>query len=153
MREVFMYQTRLFKRYVFATVIVGLALFCVGMGGLGEQDPTKIPEPAQDFSATVVDQRDIASDITLMSLEGQTFLVGKRGGATVSIPFENIEVIEFSMSGKDVYAAVAMKGQPQVELKVEKDRVLYGQLSYGNFAIKVEYIRKIIIHGATTQER
>ena len=73
-----MLQIRLFERYVFATVIVGLTFCFLGMGGLGEQDPTKIPEPAQDFSATVVDQRDIASDITLMSLEGQTFLIGKR---------------------------------------------------------------------------
>jgi hypothetical protein len=153
MREVFMLRTRLFERYVFATVIVGLAFCSLGMGGLGEQDPTKIPEPAQNFSATVVDQRDIASDITLMSLDGQTYLIGKRGGATVSIPFENIKTIEFYMSGNDVYAAVAMKGQPQVELKMEKDRVLYGKLSYGHFAIKVEYIRKITIHGATTQER
>ena len=144
-----MSQIRPFKTCMCATVIVSLALCCVGMGGLGEQDPAKIPEPAQDFSATVVDQRDIASEITLMSLEGQTFLAGKRGGATVSIPFENIEVIEFSMRDEDVYAAVAVKGQPQVELKVEKDRVLYGRLTYGNFAIEVEYIRKIIIHGAT----
>ena len=148
-----MLRTRLFERYGFAIVTVCLAFFSAGMGGLGEQDPTKIPEPLHDFSATVVDQRDIASDITLMSLDGQTFLIGKRGGATVSIPFENIEAIEFSMSGKDVYAAVTMKGQPRVELKMEKDRVVYGQLSYGNFAIKVEYIRKIIIHGTTKQER
>jgi hypothetical protein len=148
-----MLQIRLFEKYVFATVIMGLTFCSLGMGGLGEQDPTKTPEPAQDFSATVVDQRDIASDITLMSLEGQTFLIGKRGGATVSIPFENIKAIEFYMSGNDVYAAVAMKGQPQVELKMEKDRVLYGQLSYGHFAIKVEYIRKIIIHGPTKQEK
>ena len=148
-----MLRTRLFDRYGFAIVIVCLAFFSAGMGGLGEQDPTKIPEPLHDFSATVVDQRDIASDITLMSLDGQTFLIGKRGGATVSIPFENIEAIEFSMSGKDVYAAVTMKGQPRVELKMEKDRVVYGQLSYGNFAIKVEYIRKIIIHGITKRER
>ena len=148
-----MLQTDPFKRYVFAIVIVGLALFCSGMGGLGGQDPTKIPEPAQNFSATVVDQRDIASDITRMSLEGQTFLVGKSGEATVSIPFENIKVIDFSMSGNELYAAVDLEGQPQVKLKMEKNRVLYGQLSYGNFAIKIEYIRKIIIHGATTQER
>jgi hypothetical protein len=148
-----MLRTRLFDRYGFAIVIVCLAFFSAGMGGLGEQDPTKIPEPLHDFSATVVDQRDIASDITLMSLDGQTFLIGKRGGATVSIPFENIETIEFSMSDKDVYAAVTMKGQPRVELKMEKDRVVYGQLSYGNFAIKVEYIRKIIIHGITKRER
>ena len=148
-----MLRTRLFERYGFAIVIVCLAFLSAGMGGLGEQDPTKIPEPLHDFSATVVDQRDIASDITLMSLDGQTFLIGKRGGATVSIPFENIEAIEFSMSGKDVYAAVTMKGQPRVALKMERDRVVYGQLSYGNFAIKVEYIRKIIIHGTTKQER
>ena len=63
-----MLRTRLFERYVFATVIVGLAFFCVGMGGLGEQDPTKTPEPAQDFSATVVDQRDIASDLSLIHI-------------------------------------------------------------------------------------
>ena len=82
-----MLQTRHFKRYVFAIVVVGLAVVSAGMGGLGGQDSTKIPEPAQDFSATVVDQRDIASDITRMSVEGQTFLVGKSGEATVSIPF------------------------------------------------------------------
>lgn len=148
-----MLHARLFERYLFATLIVGFAFCCIGMGGLGEQDPAKIPEPAQDFSATVMDQSDIASDITLMSLEGQTFLAGKRGGATISIPFENIEIIEFRMSGNDLYAAVAMKGQPQVELRMEKKRVLYGRLSYGHFAIRVEYIRKIIIHGPTKQER
>jgi hypothetical protein len=153
MREVFMLQTRPFKRYVFAIVIVGLALSCAGMGGLGGQDLTKIPEPAQDFSATVVDESDVASDITRMSLDGQTFLVGKSGEATVSIPFQNIKVIEFSMSGNDVYAAVDVEGQPQVKLKMDRGRVLYGQLPYGNFAIKIEYIRKIIIHGTTTQER
>jgi hypothetical protein len=153
MRGVFMLRTRLFERYVFAIVIVGLTFCSAGMGGLGEQDPTKIPEPAHDFSATVVDQRDIASDITLMSLDGQTFLIGKRGGATVSIPFKNIEAIMLFMRGNDLYATVAMIGQPQVELEMEKDRVLYGRLSYGHFAIKLEDIRKITIHGPTKQER
>jgi len=148
-----MLRTRLFERYVFATVILGLAFFCAGMGGLGEQDPVKIPQPARDFSATVVDQRDTASDIALMSLDGQTFLIGKRGGATVSIPFMNIKTIDFYMRGNNLYAVVVMTGQPQVELEMEKDRVLYGQLSYGHFAIKVEDIRKITIHGPTKQER
>ena len=88
-----------------------------------------------------------------MSLDGQTLLIGKHGGATVSIPFEKIKAIEFYMNGKDVYAAVAMKGQPQVELKMEKDRVLYGQLSYGHLAIKVGYMRKTVSHDPTKQER
>ena len=148
-----MLRTRLFERYVFATAIVGLALLSAGMGGLGEQDLTKIPEPDHDFSATVVDQRDIASDITLMSLEGQTFLIGKRGGATVSIPFGNIRAITLSMRDNDLYATVAMIGQPQVELEMDKNRVLYGQLSYGYFAIKMEDIRKITIHGPSEHER
>ena len=135
------------------TVMVMIGFCTVGMGGLGGEELTKIPEPSDNFSATVIDQRDVSSSITLFSLEGQTFLSGKRGGSMVSIPFENIKEIDFHARGRDIFAMVTMKKEPQVELEMEKDRVFYGQLSYGLLSIKVEYVKKITIHGLDNQER
>ena len=135
------------------TVMVMIGICTVGMGGLGEEELKKIPEPSANFSATLIDQRDVSSSITVFSLEGQTFLSGKRGGATVSIPFENIKEIDFYARGRDIFAMVTMKEESQVELEMEKDRVFYGQLSYGLLSIKAEYVKKITIHGLAKQKR
>jgi hypothetical protein len=136
-----------------ATIMVMIGICTVGMGSLGQEELKKIPEPDDNFSATLIDQHDVSSSITLFSLEGQTFLSGKRGGATVSIPFENIKEIDFYARGTDIFAIVTMKGESQVELEMEKDRVFYGKLSYGLLSIKAEYVKKITIHGLAKQER
>ena len=44
-----------------------IAFFAMGMGTLGEERPTKIPEAKDNFSATVIDQFDFFSDLTLFS--------------------------------------------------------------------------------------
>lgn len=144
---------KLIDGIVKTTVMVMIGFCTVGMGGVGEEKLTKIPEPDDNFSATLIDQRDVSSRITLFSLEGQTFLSGKRGGAMVSIPFENIKEINFYARDRDIFAMVTMKKEPQVELEMEKDRVFYGQLSYGLLSIKVEYVKKITIHSLAGQER
>ncbi|UCG67518.1 MAG: hypothetical protein JSW12_11310 [Deltaproteobacteria bacterium] len=144
---------RLLDGIVKTTVMVMIGFCAVGMGGVGEEKLTKIPEPDDNFSATLIDQRDVSSHITLFSLEGQTFLSGKRGGAMVSIPFGNIKEINFYARGRDIFAMVTMKKEPQVELEMEKDRVFYGQLSYGLLSIKVEYVKKTTIHSLAGQER
>lgn len=46
-----------------------------------------------------------------------------------------------------------MKKEPQVELEMDKDRVFSGQLSYGFLSIKVEYVKKITVHGLAKQEK
>ena len=143
----------LMNRLVNTVMIIGTAIVFLGMGSLGEEEPTRIPEPSDDFSATVIDQRDISSDLRLFSLDGQTFLSGKQGGATVSIPFKNIREIEFYTKDGDLFAVAVLREGPQVELKVDKDRVFYGRLPYGVFSIKSEDVRKIIITGLTHQER
>ena len=144
---------KLIDGIVKTTIMVMIGFCSVGMGGVGEEKLTKIPEPDDNFSATVIDQRDVSSRITLFSLEGQTFLSGKRGGAIVSIPFENIKEINFYARGRDIFAMVTMKKEPQVELEMEKDRAFYGQLSYGLLFIKVEYVKNITVHGLAKQEK
>ncbi len=135
------------------SVILMIAFFAIGMGTFGDKEPTKIPEPDDDFSATVIDQGDVSSDITLFSLDGQTFISGRYGGATVSIPFDNIQEMNFYAKGSDLFATVIMRKTPQVELKMDKDRIFYGQLPYGLFSIKIGDVKKIMITGLTKQER
>ncbi len=38
-------------------------------------------------------------------------------------------------------------------IRMDKDRIFYGQLSYGLFSIKIGDVKKIIIKGLTKQER
>jgi len=140
-------------RIVSTSVVLAIAILAVGMGAFGEKEPTKIPSPDDNFSATVIDQGDVSSDITLLSLDGQTFISGRYGGAMVSIPFDNIQEMDFYARGSDIFATVIMRKAPQVELKMDKDRIFYGQLPYGLFSIKIEDVKKIIITGLTKQER
>ncbi len=141
------------NRIVSTSVVLVITFFAVGMGALGEKEPTKIPEPDDNFSATVIDQGDVSSDITLFSLDGQTFISGRYGGGMVSIPLDNIQEMDFYAKGTDIFATVIMRKAPQVELKMDKDRIFYGQLPYGLFSIKIEDVKKIIITGLTKQER
>jgi hypothetical protein len=147
-----MLRKNFINRIVNISVIIMIAFFLLGMGTLGEREPTKIPEPDEDISAKIVDQSDISSDISLFSLEGQTFISGRHGGATVSIPFDNVQEIDFYAKGNDIFAIVSMQKGPQVELKMDKERIFYGQLSYGLFSIKIGNVKKIIIKGLTKQE-
>jgi len=48
---------------------------------------------------------------------------------------------------------VIMRKGPQVELKMDKDHIFYGQLSYGLFSIKIRDVKKIIIRGLIELEK
>lgn len=134
-------------------VIIMIAFFTIGWGALGIEAPTKIPEPSDNFSATVIDQTDVSSDITLFSLEGQTFIFGRHGNATVTIPFDNIQEIDFYAKGSDLFAMVIMRKGSQIELKMDKNRICYGQLPYGLFSIETGDVKRIIIRDLIKQEK
>lgn len=148
-----MLRINLINSILNASVIIMIAFFTIGMGTLGGREPTKIPEPDDNFSAKVVDQCDVSSEMTLFNLEGQTFISGKYGGAAVSIPFDNTQGIDLYAKGSDIFAVVIMRDGPQVELRMDKDRIFYGQLPYGLFSIKIGDVKKVIIKGFTEQER
>ncbi len=145
-------QRSLADRVVKTSVIIMVGFLALGMGILGGEEPTNIPEPADNFSATVIDQVDVSSDITLFSFEGQTSLSGRHGGAVVSIFFDKIQEIDFYKKGDDLFAMVIMGKGTQIELKMDKGRTFYGQLPYGLFSIKTADVKKIIIKGLTQQD-
>ncbi|MEA3361279.1 MAG: hypothetical protein U9R17_17995 [Thermodesulfobacteriota bacterium] len=134
---------------ILLAVIFTFSLF--GMGSFDEGITNKIPEPDDNFSAKIIDQNDVSSDITSFSHDGLTFVSGKRGGGFISIPFTNIQCMNFFKKDGNQFATVIMKKEAEVELKMDDDGIFYGRLSYGLFSIKIGEVKKIIINGKAGQ--
>ena len=64
------------------------------MGSLqGPAPAEKIPIPVKKYNATFVDQMDVITECTHVSIEGATFLEGKRGEGNYTISFDNIDQV------------------------------------------------------------
>ncbi len=83
------------KNYFAPVVLFSSLLFLMGMGGLGGPAPVeKTPVPEKNFNARVLDHQGVQTSLSQVSFEGKVFLVGKRGDATVTIPFDKISQVE-----------------------------------------------------------
>jgi len=146
-------KKNIFSKAIGILLAVIFTFSLLGMGSFDEGIPNKIPEPADNFSAKIIDQHDVSSNITHFSHDGLTFLSGKRGGGFISIPFTNIQCINFIKKGSNQFATVIMKKGAEVELKMDEDGIFYGKLSYGLFSIKIGEVKKIIINGKAGQDK
>jgi len=71
----------------------------LGMGSLqGSASGREIPIPAKNYRATFVDQMDVITECTHISIEGSTFLEGKRGEGNYTISFDNIDQVLFRLN-------------------------------------------------------
>jgi hypothetical protein len=115
------------------------------MGELGGTAPVdKIPAPDKNFTARVVDRQGIESTLSKVSYEGKVFLVGNRGSATVTIPFEKISQLQLqSLEGSEVLAKVFLRDQKSIEIKVAKRAKFYGKAEFGTFQIEMKDLRSI----------
>ncbi len=140
---------RLIKKITAVSIILVFFGIFSGMGNSGNLKNTEIPEPETDLTATLIDQEGLSSRITRFSLEGNTFIPGKRGGATVNIPFENIQKLDFRKRGNDLDVVVSLKKGETVELKMDEGQNFYGKLPYGTLSIKAGQVKRITIEGLT----
>lgn len=66
-------------------LLCAIPLLC-GMGSLkGDSSPEKIPVPAKKFTVTFIDQADVITQCRDASIEGGTFIEGKRGEGTYAV--------------------------------------------------------------------
>lgn len=124
-------------------VVAGGAAYAMGVGG--SDAPTRIPVPAEDFSAVVEDRSGTVVEVRRATFDGEVFLFGTLGEGKVSVPFERIREVRFEPStdeGHLVAFAVLEEGAP-VRLIVEDDVPCYGETSFGLYRIEVEHIRRI----------
>jgi len=136
------------KKYLAPVIIFSSLLFLMGMGELGgAPSGDKIPAPEKNFTALVVDREKIQTSLTRFSHEGNTFLSGKRGSATVTVPFEKISQVQFQpQEGKEVLAEVSFREGKSIELKMEKRSKFYGKAEFGTFQVEIKDLKSVRFH-------
>lgn len=125
---------------MFVPVLLGM--------GQGPAAPDKIPVPAKKFAATFVDQMDMVTECNDVSIDGGTFLEGKRGGGNLTISFDLIDNVTMAMNANRLTGSVKFRDGNSVELVLKKDQNAYGQTKYGTFQIKLADLKKIIFSRA-----
>lgn len=133
------------KRTAIFLTIFALWPLLTAMSALQGQNPEKIPTPAKKFAATFIDQTDIITDCREISIDGETFLEGKRGNGTNTIPFENINEVSFLLEGEKLKGMVKLRDGNTFELTLNKNQRAYGKTKYGTFHIKLADLKKVIL--------
>jgi hypothetical protein len=133
------------KKYLAPVAIFSSVLFIMGMGELGGAAPAdKIPAPEKNFNTLVVDRGGIQTALSQFSFDGKVFLRGKRGSATIAIPFERISQVEIQgQEGSEVLAEVTLLDQKSIEVKVDKRSKFYGKAEFGTFQIEIKDLKSI----------
>jgi len=135
------------RNFSFFLMILCLPLL-LGMGSQGGTPADKIPVPARKFIATFVDQMDITTQCSDVSIEGGTALQGKVGEGTYTIDFENIQEVVFRQHAEKLNGQVKMRDGSSIELIIGKDKKAYGRTKFGTFQIRLNDLKKMIIEPA-----
>lgn len=140
------------KRILLVGLLFLFSMFLVGMGSLGGAARIRVPEPARNYSASIMDQSDTSTRVEKLSFEGQTAISGKLGSGHVSIDFDKIVSMSFILHNNTLRADVLLKDDKTISVVVDKEMVCYGNLSWGGFKIAVADIRSITIHGLVNSQ-
>ena len=135
---------------IWLLVLSSLTLFpavAAAMGVSGGGVPTSIPEPARSYVVTATDQQGTQTRLEHFSIEGRVHLSGKRGKATLSIPFERIQLVQLRSVGDRVNADVILSDGRTVKLSLDGRQQCYGRMDYANFRINLRDLEKLVYHG------
>jgi hypothetical protein len=135
------------RNFGFILMILCLPLL-LGMGSQGGTPADKIPVPVKKFMVTFVDQMDVATQCSDVSIEGGTALQGKMGEGTYTIDFENIQEVVFRRHAEKLNGQVKMRDGSSIELIIGKDKKAYGRTKFGAFQIRLNDLKKMIIEPA-----
>lgn len=128
-------------------LIVLLVPFLLGMGSIiGENSPDKIPVPELKYTAMYIDQMDVMTDCNEVSIEGKTFVEGKKGKGLYTIPFENIKSILFMFKNEELTGIIKLRDGSETTLVLTKDHKAYGKVHVGTFQIKLINLKKMVFH-------
>ena len=132
------------KRLYMCFLIILFVPFMLGMGSMtGDDSPDKIPVTEKKFSAIFVDQMDVVTRCTDVSIEGKTFIEGVKGRGTYTIPFEKIKSVRFFLKGGELKGFILLKNNGRDELILDKDHKAYGRTNSGTFQIGILSLKKM----------
>jgi hypothetical protein len=126
-------------------IIFALLPLLTAMSALQSQSPEKIPVPEKKYFATFIDQTDIMTDCRNISIDGETFLEGKRGNGTNTISFEIIAEVSFLLEGEKLTGTVKLRDGNAIQLSLNKNQRAYGYTKYGTYQIKLSELKQMIL--------
>jgi hypothetical protein len=119
----------------------------LGMGSMLENDsPEKIPIPSEKFDATYIDQMDVITECSEVSINGKTFIEGKKGEGLYTINFKDIREIVFLKKEDKLRGIVNLLNDESVDMILNNDHKAYGKTKYGTFQIVLAKLNKMIIN-------
>ncbi len=125
------------KRGLISLLIVVVAMFCMGMGGLGGQPEGTVPETEIRIQADVTDRGGVTTNLSQFSMNGKTYLDAWRGQGKLTIPFQHIDTISFGeLKGDEVTIDVKLKSGTVMTLTIRSRSQFYGSTGFGAFQIK-----------------
>lgn len=134
------------KRSIASILLLTAVPLVLGMGSLqGPAAPDKIPITVKKYTATFVDQLDVVTECRDVSIEGSTFLEGRRGEGTYTIAFDNIDQVTFRLNGDKLTGVVKLRDGGTSDLMLTKSQKAYGRTQYGTFQIKLGDLKKLNI--------
>lgn len=119
--------------------------FLLGMGAFGDTPSNKIPVPDKKYRAQFIDQMDVVTECSDVSIEGNTFVDGKRGEGVFAVSFDRIRSVLFRMKDRELRGIVQMKEGNEIELVLNKDRKAFGRTPFGTFQIKLSGLKKMTL--------
>jgi hypothetical protein len=133
-------------RFLASILVLISFLFLMGMGELGGTAPAnKVPAPEKNFAVRVTDREGIQTSLSQFSQEGKVFITGKRGGATVTVPFEKVSQMQIqSAEGNEVQVKLTLRTQDSLDIKVDKRAKFYGKADFGTFQIEGKDLKTVL---------
>lgn len=137
-------------RYVLKSFVPAAALLICGalLLGMGGQAGDNFPVPDIDFHATVIDERNITTECTNVSWEGEVFFKATRGEATVTIPFEKVHSIKrlTKNGGGTIDFRVTLKDGGDVTVTFDEESRFFGSTDFGTYRITAKNIREAVFN-------
>ena len=118
-------------------LFAAIALFTLGMGGLGGHPEGTVPETDVHIKAEIRDRSGTVTKVDQFSMDGKTFLDASRGQGKLTIPFQHIESITFDeIKGDEVKVDVKLKTAEVMTVAIRSRALFYGSTGFGAFRIK-----------------
>ncbi len=135
------------KRFALLRVVLAVVPLVMAMGAYpGNGSTDKIPIPEKEFRATFVDQMDVVVECRNASIEGKTFVEGKKGEGVYIVDFDRINQVNFRMQENRLYGTILLKDGNSLELVLNRERKAYGRAKYGTFQVKLFSLKRMVLH-------
>jgi hypothetical protein len=121
------------------------AALLMGMGNVGGSPEGTVPKTEENIRAQLIDRSGIANELTRFSMDGNVFLSGRRGEGQMSVFFRELKEVDFgAVSGNDVLADLLLKSGKQLQLKMHKSAVFYGDTGSGTYHLSAGDVSRIV---------